>query len=99
MGLEYKITGVIQLTAVLIIVAYIYLLNDVLPRPFALVAVLFFVAKGIAFTFMKQNALSLSDTIAGIYLLFSVLGWFSIGLLNWAAILFLIQKGIVYLFR
>ena len=97
MGLEYKVSGIVQLVAVTVVAAY--LLTNNLSQSYALVAVAFFIVKGILFTFMKQNALSLSDTIAGIYLLFSVLGWFSIGLLNWAAILFLIQKGIVYLFR
>ena len=97
MGIEHKITGVLHLGAILIII--FYLLTSGLPKYYALGAILFFVVKGIAFAFMKQNPLSALDAVAGIYLLFPVLGWFSNIVLNVIFIGFLIQKGIAYLFR
>ena len=97
MGAEHKITGVLHLGAILIII--LFLLMDVVPKSYALLAVLFFVVKGIAFTIMKQNPLSLLDTVAGIYLFFPIIGWFSNIVLNVIFIGFLVQKGIVYLFR
>ncbi|MBI1979087.1 MAG: hypothetical protein HYS62_03460 [Candidatus Aenigmarchaeota archaeon] len=97
MGIEHKITGILHLVAVLIIV--LFSLTDEIPKSFAFLSVLFFVVKGIGFAIMKQNPLSALDAIAGIYLLFAVLGWFSNGVLNWIVIIFLAQKGVVYLFR
>lgn len=97
MGIEYKISGVIQLTAVSIISIYLFL--DAVPKSYALVTAIFFILKGISFTFFKQNPLSLLDTISGLYLLFPVLGWFSNTVLNIIVIVFLAQKGIVYLLR
>lgn len=97
MGLEYKLTGIFQLSAILIII--FYLLTDTFPKSFALGAVLFFIIKGIAFATFKQNLLSALDTIAGIYLFFPIIGWFSNIILNIIMILFLVQKGITYLFR
>lgn len=97
MGIEHKITAVLHLGAISIII--FYLLTNAFPKSYALGAVLFFIVKGIAFAFMKQNPLSALDAIAGVYLLFPVLGWFSNSVLNWIVIIFLVQKGIVYLFR
>lgn len=97
MGIEHKVTGLLHLGALLIII--LYLLTHAFPKSFALGAIAFFVIKGIAFAFMKQNPLSILDTVAGIYLLFPVLGWFSNIVLNIIFIGFLVQKGIVYLFR
>ena len=98
MGLEYKLTGVIQLIAVSIVILYI-LTDGAFSRTIVIVSVLFFIVKGVAFAFMKQSILSLSDTIAGIYLLLPVFGIFSNTILNIIFIGWLIQKGIVYLFR
>ncbi|MBI2545376.1 MAG: hypothetical protein HYW22_02130 [Candidatus Aenigmarchaeota archaeon] len=98
MGAEHKITGILQLIAVSVVILYI-LTDGTIPRNIALIAVAFFIVKGIGFTFMKQNLLSLSDTIAGIYLLLPVLGIFSNTILNIIFIGWLIQKGIIYLFR
>lgn len=97
MGSEHKITGILHLGAVSVVV--FYLLTSAFPKSYALGAIAFFIIKGIAFAFMKQNPLSTLDAIAGIYLLFPVLGWFSNIVLNVIFIGFLIQKGIVYLFR
>ena len=97
MGIEHKITGVLHLGAISIII--LYLLTGEFPKNYALIAVAFFIVKGIAFAFMKQNPLSALDAIAGIYLLLPVLEWFSNPILNWIVIIFLIQKGIVYIFR
>ena len=97
MGIEHKITGVLHLGALLIISVYLFV--DVVPKSYALGAVAFFIIKGIAFAVMKQNPLSVLDAVAGIYLLFPVLGWFSNIVLNVIIIGFLVQKGIVYLFR
>ena len=98
MGLEYKLTGVIQLIAVSIVILYI-LTDGSFSNIVAIGAVLFFIVKGVAFAFMKQSILSLSDTLAGIYLLLPVFGIFSNTILNIIFIGWLIQKGIVYLFR
>ena len=97
MGIEHKITGILHLGASLVI--SIYLFMGVVPKSYALGVVAFFVIKGIAFAIMKQNPLSVLDTVAGVYLLFPVLGWFSNIVLNIIIIGFLVQKGIVYLFR
>ena len=97
MGIEHKITAVLHLGVVSIII--LYLLTSAFPKSYALGAVLFFIIKGIAFAIMKQNPLSVLDTVAGVYLLFPVLGWFSNIVLNIIVIGFLVQKGIVYLFR
>ena len=97
MGIEHKITSILHLGAVLVII--IYVLMGVVPRSYALVAVLFFVVKGIGFTIMKQNPLSMLDAVAGIYLFFPVMDLFSNIVLNIIFIGFLAQKGILYLFR
>ncbi len=97
MGIEYKVTGVVQLVAVSLII--FFLLADAIPKSYALVAVLFFLVKGIAFALMKRNPMSLLDTIAGVYLLFPILGLFSNIVLNVIVIVFLVQKGVMYLFR
>lgn len=97
MGIEHKITGILHLGAVSVVV--FYLLTSAFPKSYALGAIAFFLIKGIAFAFMKQNPLSALDAIAGIYLLLPVLGWFSNIVLNIIFIGFLVQKGIVYLFR
>ena len=97
MGIEHKITGVLHLGAIAVVI--LYLLTNAFPKTYALGAVLLFIIKGIAFAFMKQNPLSILDAVAGIYLLFPVLGWFSNIVLNIIFVGFLIQKGIVYLFR
>lgn len=97
MGLEHKLTGVLHLGAILIII--FYLLTNAFPKSYALGAVLFFIVKGIAFAIFKQSPLSALDAIAGIYLLFPVLGWFSNIVLNIIFIGFLVQKGVMYLFR
>jgi len=97
MGIEHKITAVLHLGAVSIVI--FYLLTSGFSKSYALGAALFFVVKGIAFAFMKQNPVSALDAVAGIYLLFPVLGWFSNIVLNIIFIGFLIQKGVIYLFR
>lgn len=97
MGIEHKITGILHLGAISIII--FYLLTNAFPKSYASGAVLFFIVKGIAFAFMKQNPLSALDAVAGIYLLFPVLGWFSNMILNIIFIGFLVQKGVAYLFR
>lgn len=97
MGIEHKVTGILHLGAIAIII--FYLLTGAFPKSYALFAVLFFVIKGIAFAIMKQNPMSALDAIAGIYLIFPVLDWFSNSILNWVVIIFLLQKGIFYLFR
>jgi len=97
MGIEHKVTAILHLGAISIVI--LYLLTTAFPKSYALGAVLFFVMKGIAFAIMKQNPLSVLDGVAGIYLLFPVLGWFSNIVLNIIVIGFLVQKGIVYLFR
>ena len=98
MGFEHKITGVFQLISVLIVALYI-ITDGAFSRNIALIAIAFFIVKGIGFAFMKQNVLSLSDAIAGIYLLLPVLGIFSNLILNIIFIGWLTQKGIIYLFR
>ncbi len=97
MGIEHKLTGVLHLGAISVII--LYLLTNAFPKSYALGAVLFFVIKGIAFAFMKQNPMSALDAIAGVYLIFPVLDWFSNSILDWVVIIFLLQKGIFYLFR
>jgi len=97
MGIEHKITAILHLGAISIVI--LYLLTNAFPKSYALGAVLFFVIKGIAFAVMKQNPLSALDAVAGVYLLFPVLGWFSNVVLNIIFIGFLVQKGVVYLFR
>lgn len=97
MGIEHKATAILHLGAISIII--FYLLTVAFPKSYALGAVLFFIIKGIGFAIMKQNPLSVLDTIAGVYLLFPVLDWFSNIILNVIFIGFLVQKGIVYLFR
>ncbi len=97
MGIEHKVTGVLHLIALSILILYI--LTTAFPKSYAVIATLFFIVKGIAFAFMKQNPFSAIDAIAGIYLLLPVLGWFSNNILNWIVIIFLLQKGIFYLFR
>lgn len=97
MGIEHKITAIFHLGAISIII--FYLLTTAFPKSYALGAVAFFIIKGIAFAFMKQNPVSALDGIAGLYLLFPVIGWFSNIVLNVIVIGFLVQKGIVYLFR
>jgi len=97
MGIEHKVTAILHLGAISIVM--LYLLTTALPKSYALGAVLFFIIKGIAFAVMKQNPLSALDAVAGIYLLFPVLGWFSNAVLNIIFIGFLVQKGVVYLFR
>lgn len=97
MGIEHKVTGVLHLVALSILALYI--LTNTFPKSYAVIAALFFIVKGIAFAFMKQNPFSTTDAIAGLYLLLPVLGWFSNSILNWIVIIFLLQKGIFYLFR
>lgn len=97
MGIEYKISGVVQLVAISIISIYLFL--GIVPKSYALGVAIFFILKGISFTIFKQNPLSLLDAISGFYLLFPVLGWFSNTALNIIVIVFLTQKGIVYLLR
>ena len=97
MGLEHKLTGVLHLGAISMVI--LYLLTTAFPKSYALGAVLFFIIKGVAFAIMKQNPLSVLDAVAGVYLLFPVLGWFSNIVLNIIFVGFLIQKGVVYLFR
>ena len=97
MGLEHKLTGVLHLGAISIVI--LYLLTNALPKSYALGAVAFFIIKGIAFAVMKQNPLSALDAVAGVYLIFPVMDWFSNVVLNIIIIGFLMQKGIVYLFR
>ena len=97
MGMEHKITGVLHVGALLIVI--FYLLTNAFPKSFALGAILFFIIKGIAFAFMKRNPFSALDAIAGIYLFFPVIGWFSNIVLNIIFIGFLAQKGIIYFFR
>ena len=97
MGIEHKITGVLHLGAILVVI--LYLLTTAFPKSYALITVLFFIIKGIAFAFMKQNPMSALDTVAGIYLFFPIIGWFSISILNWIVIIFLVQKGVAYLLR
>lgn len=97
MGIEYKITGIAQITAVSIISFYLYF--GLLSKTIALFAVAYFVIKGVAFTVFKRNPLSALDAIAGIYLLFPAIGIFSNSVLDTVSIIFLAQKGIAYLFR
>ena len=97
MGIEHKVTAILHLGAISIVM--LYLLTTALPKSYALGAVLFFIIKGIAFAVMKQNPLSALDAVAGIYLLFPVIDWFSNIVLNIIFIGFLVQKGVVYLFR
>ena len=97
MGIEHKVTAILHLGTISIVI--LYLLTNAFPKSYALGAVLFFIIKGIGFAIMKQNPLSVLDAVAGIYLLFPVLGWFSNIVLNVIIIGFLVQKGIVYLFR
>ena len=97
MGIEHKVTAILHLGAISIVI--LYLLTNAFPKSYALGAVLFFIIKGIGFAIMKQNPLSVLDAVAGIYLLFPVLGWFYNIVLNIIFIGFLVQKGIVYLFR
>lgn len=97
MGIEHKITAVLHLGAVIVLIFYLF--TNSFPKSFAIGSVFFFIVKGIAFVFMKQNPLSALDAVAGIYLLFPVLGIFSNIVLNIIFIGFLVQKGITYLFR
>lgn len=97
MGIGHKITGILHLGALSIII--FYLLTDAFPKPYALFAVAFFVIKGVTFAIMKRNPVSALDAVAGLYLFFPVIGWFSNIALNIIFIGFLVQKGIVYLFR
>ncbi len=92
-----KFTGALQLVASSIVILYLF--HSPVPKSFAIVAALFFVIKGAAFTILKQNPVSSIDAIAGLYLLFPVLGWFNVTILNVVFIIFLVQKGISYLFR
>ncbi|MBI2542657.1 MAG: hypothetical protein HYW24_00505 [Candidatus Aenigmarchaeota archaeon] len=98
MGIEHKITAILHLSAILVIIVYL-LTEGAFPKSYALVAVGFFVIKGVAFAFMKQNPLSALDAVAGIYLFFPVMGWFSSIVLDIIFIGFLLQKGFFYLFR
>lgn len=93
----HKILGVAQLAAISII--SIYLFSDIVPKSYALGAVIFFISKGVLFTILKRNPLSSLDAISGFYLLFPVFGWFSSNVLNIIMIAFLAQKGIMYLLR
>ncbi len=93
----HKILGVAQLAAISII--SIYLFRGIVPESYALGATLFFILKGVLFTILKRNPLSSLDAISGFYLLFPVLEWFSNSVLNIIMIVFLVQKGIMYLFR
>jgi hypothetical protein len=97
MGMEHKLTGVLHVTALAVVV--LYLLTSAFPKSYALIAAGFFVVKGITFAFMKQNPVSALDTVAGIYLIFPVMGLFSNIILNIIFIGFLTQKGITYIFR
>lgn len=97
MGIEHKFTGVLHLGALSIII--LYLLTNAFPKFYAVAAVLFFIIKGIAFAIMKHSPLSALDAVAGVYLLFPVIGVFSNIVLNIIFIGFLVQKGVVYLFR
>jgi len=97
MGIEHKITGILQLIAVSIIAIYLY--SDLLPKSVALFAVAYFIVKGVSFTLMKRNPLSAIDALSGLYLLLPVLGVFTNTVLNVISIIFLAQKGIAYLFR
>ncbi|MBI2546826.1 MAG: hypothetical protein HYW23_00055 [Candidatus Aenigmarchaeota archaeon] len=97
MGLEHKITGVMHLGALSIIALHLF--TGSIQQSYVIIASLFFIVKGIAFTLMKQNPLSLLDTVAGVYLMFPVLGIFSISLLNIIFIVFLAQKGLIYLLK
>lgn len=97
MGIEHKITGMFHLIAVSIIITY--LLTSSFSKSYAIFSILFFIVKGISFALFKRSVLSVLDAIAGIYLIFPVMGWFSNTLLNIIFIGFLVQKGVVYLFR
>ncbi len=97
MGIEYKATGGLQLAAVSIVAAHLYLTT--FTQSVALVAVSYFIVKGVLFTLMKRNPLSLIDTLAGLYLILPVLGIFSNDIINTISLIFLAQKGIVYFFR
>ena len=97
MSIEHKITGFFHLAAALVVT--LYLSGWFFPKSFALIAVAFFIIKGVSFALMKRNPVSAIDAIAGVYLFFPAIGLFSNGILNWIVIIFLIQKGIVYLFR
>lgn len=97
MGVEHKITGIAQLIAVSIIILHLYF--SLLPSSASLFAVAYFVIKGISFALFKRNPLSILDAISGIYLIFPVTGMFSNSILNMVSIIFLAQKGVVYLFR
>ncbi len=97
MGVEHKITAVFHLSALLVII--LYLLMDAVPRYYALIAVAFFVIKGVSFAIIKQNPVSALDAVAGAYLFLPVIGWFTNIILNIIFIAFLVQKGISYIFR
>lgn len=97
MGMEYKISGVIQLVAVTIVSLYLFL--SLGSKLYSIGVAVLFIIKGIGFTIFKQSLLSLLDTFFGIYLFFAVLGWFSNTVISIVAIVFLTQKGITYLLR
>ena len=97
MSIEHKITGFFHLIATLAIT--FYLSGWFFPKSFALIAVAFFIIKGVSFALMKRNPISAVDAVAGVYLFLPVIGLFSNIVLNIIFIGFLVQKGIVYLFR
>lgn len=90
------ILGIIQIAIVLIFSLHITL--NWFSQLVLILAAIYLIVKGILFTFIRTY-ISALDALAGFYLLFVAVGIFSNNLLNIIVLLFVLQKGILYVLR
>lgn len=91
------IFGAIYLLIAVVFAVHFYL--NIFSFALSLILSIYLIAKGIIFTFMKMNFLSLIDVIAGLYFLLLILGAFPNTFVTIISLLYLVQKGFVYSLR
>ncbi len=92
----HKVLGILQLAFVSVFIAFLLGWTD---AGMATIAGIYFIFKGFAFTLLKGNIVSLADAVAGSIILFAAFDVFSNIIVSIVVILFLLQKGVTYLFR
>jgi len=91
----HKILGIVQIIFTLVFISFSFGWTD---AGLATIAGIYFVLKGLLFTFIR-TPISFLDAIAGSFILLATLGIFSNIFVSIIVILFLLQKGVTYLVR